>query len=300
MTNAHLDPTRRHDFVLLFDVADGNPNGDPDAGNMPRVDPDTRQGLVSDVALKRKVRDWVELAGGGAERLKIYVQSGEALNTRHQRAYTALDIKSQGSKQKAEDVERARAWMCENFYDIRMFGAVMTTGVNCGQVRGPLQLTFARSIDPILALDLSITRIAVTKEEDRVSADEAGNVTGKVSEMGRKALVPYGLYRTHGFFNANFARSTRASQEDLDLFWRALLMMWDQDRSSSRGMMSARGLYVFTHDDALGRAPAASLFDRVRIASLRGDEPTRTFDDYKVEVDDSGLPEGIGLTRLLG
>lgn len=300
MNGIHLDPHRRHDFVLLFDVSDGNPNGDPDAGNMPRVDPETRQGLVSDVALKRKVRDYVDLARGNEERFKIYVQSGEALNTRHQRAYDAEGIKSKGSKQPPAEIETARAWMCKNFYDIRMFGAVMTTGVNCGQVRGPVQMTFARSIDPILPLDLSITRVAVTKPEDLVTHDDDGKASGKVSEMGRKALVPYGLYRAHGFFTPSFAEKTGASEEDLDLFWRALMMMWDQDHSSSRGLMAARGLFVFSHDDPLGRAPAASLFDRVKVTALSADEPARSFGEYKVDIDEAGLPGEVHLTRLVG
>ena len=174
-TTVHTATDRRHDFVLLFDVQDGNPNGDPDAGNLPRIDPETMHGLVTDVAIKRKVRDWVDAMKGTEERYKIYVQkNGEALNTKHQRAYTALDIKSTGSRQKASDVDQARQWMCDNFYDVRTFGAVMTTGVNCGQVRGPLQLTFARSIDQIVPLDLSITRVAVTREEDRVSVTSDG------------------------------------------------------------------------------------------------------------------------------
>ncbi|MBI3966165.1 MAG: type I-C CRISPR-associated protein Cas7/Csd2 [Chloroflexi bacterium] len=299
-TAPYLDTARRHDFVLLFDVTDGNPNGDPDAGNLPRVDPETMQGLVSDVALKRKVRDWVDTARGAEERFKIYVQSGEALNTKHQRAYTAKNLKSTGAKQSKQDIDVARAWMCENFYDIRMFGAVMTTGVNCGQVRGSVQVTFARSIDPIVLLDLSITRVAVTREEDAkvvVADDGSGQTTGKQTEMGRKALVPYGLYRAHGFFNPHFAAQTGANEEDLDLFWQALQRMWDLDRSSSRGMMACRGLYVFSHESALGNAPAHRLFDLISIPTSRAEAP-RSFKDYEVRVDDSALPSGITLSRL--
>jgi len=220
----YADVTCRHDFVLLFDVTDGNPNGDPDAGNMPRVDPETMQGLVSDVCLKRKVRNWVDVTAGTASRMKIYVQNrGEALNTLHQRAYDALKLKSTGSKQKREDVEKVRAWMCRNFFDIRMFGAVMTTGVNCGQVRGPVQMTFARSIDPIVPLDLSITRVAITKPEDaEVVEGEESEGKGKVTEMGRKAILPYGLYRGFGFVNPHFAAQAGATTEDLALFWQAL------------------------------------------------------------------------------
>ena len=264
----YTDPSRRHDFVLLFDVMDGNPNGDP------RVDPETMQGLVTDVCLKRKVRNWIDAEFGKEKNRKIYVQNkGEALNTLHQRAYDALELESTGSKQKREDVDEARKWMCKNFYDIRMFGAVMTTGVNCGQVQGPVQLTFARSVDPIVPLDLSITRVAITRPEDAeyvAGEEDQPGEGGKVTEMGRKALVPYGLYRSHGFFTPHFAKQTRVSRDDLELFWQALQWMWDLDRSSSRGLMSVRGLYVFTHDSPLGRAHSHSLFDRVRAArSLR-------------------------------
>lgn len=299
---AYTDTTRRHDFVLFFDVADGNPNGDPDAGNLPRVDPETMQGLVTDVAIKRKVRDWVDLARGDDGRFKIYVQSGsEALNALHKRAYTALNLKSTGAKQAKDDVDKARGWMCDNFYDIRVFGAVMTTGVNCGQVRGPAQITFARSIDPIIPLDLSITRVAITKEEDAkvvVSEDGSGSNSGKNTEMGRKALVPYGLYRAHGFFNPHFAKQTGASSEDLDLFWQALQQMWDLDRSSSRGLMACRGLYVFTHDSSLGNAPAHRLFERITVSRREGVEAPRSFRDYDVVVDKANLPAGITLTKI--
>lgn len=301
MASAHLDVNRRHDFVLLFDVQDGNPNGDPDAGNLPRVDPETMQGLVSDVSIKRKVRDFVDTARGDEGRFKIYVQSGEALNTKHQRAYDALGIKSTGVKQDRGDIDRARDWMCENFYDIRMFGAVMSVGVNAGQVRGPLQLTFARSIDEIVPLDLSITRVAVTREEDArvVTSEEDGEGRGgKQSEMGRKALVPYALYRGHGFFNPHFARQTGATEEDLALFWDALGRMWDLDRSSSRGLMACRGVYVFSHESTLGNAPAHKLFERIRAARRPGVEVARQFTDYDVSVDDRDLPGGVELTRL--
>ena len=301
---AHLDVNRRHDFVLFFDVTDGNPNGDPDAGNLPRLDPETMQGLVTDVALKRKVRDWADLARGEEGRFKIYVQHrGAALNALHRRAYEELGIKSTGSKQKREDVDRAQKWMCANFYDIRIFGAVMTTGVNCGQVRGPVQLTFARSVDPVVPLDLSITRVAVTREEEAgyVSGDGDDEGTGgKETEMGRKAIVPYGLYCAHGFFNPHFAAQSGADEEDLSLFWQALQMMWDVDRSSSRGMMACRGLYVFSHESNLGNAPAAGLFDRVAVSRKEGIETPRTFADYEVTVSENQLPNGVELTRLTG
>lgn len=302
-TAMHTDTERRHDFVLLFDVTDGNPNGDPDAGNLPRVDPETMQGLVTDVALKRKVRAFVDVAQGDEGRFKIYVQSGgDALNAIHRRAYEALDMKSSGTKQNKDDVERARAWMCQNFYDIRMFGAVMTTGVNCGQVRGPIQLTFARSADAVVPLDISITRVAVTKEEDAkviVSEDTGEGKSGKQTEMGRKSLVPYGLYRAHGFFNPHFARQTGAASDDLALFWTALQMMWDLDRSASRGMMACRGLYIFTHESSLGNAPAHKLLERVAAKKHDNVIAPRSFRDYSVNVNDADMPNGVTLTRLV-
>jgi len=299
-TSIHCDVARRHDFVLLFDVCDGNPNGDPDAGNLPRIDPETMQGLVTDVAIKRKVRDWVHASAGEQEGFKIYVLAdGEALNTKHERAYTAKKLTSKGAKQPRADIELARSWMCENFYDVRTFGAVMTTGVNAGQVRGPVQLTLARSIDPITPLDLSITRVAITRPEDaEVVIDEEGKARGKSTEMGRKAIVPYGLYRAHGFFNPYFARQTGFDNADLDLLWRALTLMWDFDRSASRGQMACRGLHVFTHTSPLGDAPANKLLERVSI-SRRGDSAApRSFADYAVAVDTTGLPAAVTYTEL--
>lgn len=301
MTSIVNEPQRRHDFVLLFDVEDGNPNGDPDAGNLPRVDPETMQGIVTDVAIKRKVRDWIDARCGDERRYKIYVQnSGVALNTKHQRAYEALGLKSTGAKQRREDVDATRNWMCQNFYDIRIFGAVMSTGVNCGQVRGPVQITFGRSIDPIIQLDLSITRVAVTRPEDAVSVTGEGDgatAGGKQTEMGRKAIVPYALYRAHGFFTPHFASQTGATSEDLDLLWQALVNMWDLDHSSGRGLMACRGLYVFSHENALGNAPSHSLFER--IVTPRSTTPApRAFKDYTVSVAADGLPAGVTLTRL--
>jgi len=298
--SAYLDTNRRQDFVLFFDVADGNPNGDPDAGNLPRVDPETMQGLVTDVAIKRKIRDWVDALHGDEGAFKIYVQSGEALNTKHERAYKALDLESTGSKQDIETVDKVRAWMCQNFYDIRTFGAVMTTGVNCGQVRGPIQLTFARSIDPVVPMDVTITRVAVTREEDaRVVVDEEGKASGKQTEMGRKSIVPYGLYRAHGFFNPHFAQQTGFSEEDLALFWQALQQMWDLDRSAARGMMACRGLYAFSHESKLGNAPAHKLFERIDAHLRDGVSVPRSFRDYEVSVDGQDLPAGVVLTRLV-
>lgn len=299
-TSIHTDASKRHDFVYLFDVTDGNPNGDPDAGNLPRVDPETMHGLVTDVAIKRKVRDYVDLTRGNQPPHEIYVRnSGVALNTKHQWAYDALQIKSTGTKQKRSDVDQARAWMCARFYDVRAFGAVMTTGVNCGQVRGPIQLTFARSADVIVPLDLSITRVAITDSKDaEVVESEKGEKKGKETEMGRKALVPYGLYVGHGFFVPHFAQATGFSDEDLALFWQALQGTWDLDRSSSRGMMAFRGLYIFTHENPLGNAPAHQLIERVQPRLRPGIETPRRFTDYSIEEAESLLPEGITLTRL--
>ena len=264
------------------------------------------QGLVSDVAIKRKVRDFVDMGQGDDARCKIYIQSGsEALNTIHQRAYDDLGLKSTGSKQNRGDVSRARTWMCQNFYDIRVFGAVMTTGVNCGQVRGPLQLTFARSIDPIVPLDLAITRVAVTKAEDAEvveSEDGSGQVSGKQTEMGRKSAVPYGLYRAHGFFNPHFAEQTGVNREDLEIFWDALKMMWDLDRSASRGEMACRGLHVFSHDSKLGNAPAHRLFELVETPPSASPAP-RSFANYTVGCPANGSIEGlpgVTLTTLVG
>lgn len=299
----HTQPGLRHDFVLIFDITDGNPNGDPDGGNLPRTDPETMQGLVTDVCLKRKVRNYIDLQCGDQETTKIYIQDqGVALNDMNARAYSALGIKSTGTKQKREEVTKVRDWMCKNFYDIRMFGAVMTTGVNCGQVRGPIQLTFARSVDPIMPLDVAITRIAITKPEDAVMVsgdDDKEEGKGKTTEMGRKALIPYGLYVTRGFYSPHFAEQTGVKSTDLELFWEALVKMWDVDRSASRGMMAPRGLYVFSHESKLGNAPAHKLFDRIQPHLKVEESIPRRFTDYEVTVDDENLPEGVTLTRLI-
>lgn len=291
MSDAHLDPDRRHDFVYLFDVEDGNPNGDPDAGNLPRVDPETMQGLVTDVAVKRNIRDYVDAAKGEEGRFKIYMQHQGVLNRQHRRAYDELDIDADDPSR--EEVDEARVWMCQHFYDIRTFGAVMSTGVNAGQVRGPMQLTFARSIDPVVPMDVSITRVAITREDDADS---------KETEMGRKAIVPYGLYRGRGFYNPNFAHGeggTGFDQEDLELFWQALKMGWELDRSASRGTVALRGLYVFSHKNPLGNAPAHELFGRVNVQAREEVEAPRSFTDYEVRVEDDGLPGDVTLTRVL-
>ena len=301
----YCQANRRHDFVILFDVADGNPNGDPDAGNLPRVDPETMQGLVTDVCLKRKVRNWIDQNFRDDERMKIYIQENEALNTMHERAYTAEGIKPTGSKQKREEVRVVRKWMCDNFFDIRTFGAVMSTNINCGQVRGPVQLTFARSINPITPLDVSITRIAITRPEDMEvvvgeEGDDKGKSKGKVTEMGRKAIVPYGLYLGHGFFSPALAEDTGMNSQDLERFWEALQLMWDIDRSASRGLMTCRGLYVFTHEKRYGNAPSHTLFELVSAGLKDGIESPRSFADYQVSIDEAGLPEGVKLNRLIG
>jgi CRISPR-associated protein Csd2 len=298
------DVNRRHDFVMLFDVTDGNPNGDPDAGNLPRVDPETMQGLVTDVCLKRKVRNYVDQNKGTEERNKIYVEHHGVLNLQHQRAYdNAKDksgnpIKSKGSKQDRDTIKVARDWMCNNFYDIRLFGAVMTTGVNCGQVRGPMQLTFARSVDAVVPLDISITRVAVTRAEDSVTSEEGEG--GKQTEMGRKALVPYGLYRGHGFFNPALGKDTGVTEEDLALFWKALREMWDIDRSASRGLMALRGLYVFSHESDKGNAPAHVLFETLTVKRRDGVMAPRAFEDYEVSILEGEVPAGVVLTRVVG
>jgi CRISPR-associated protein Csd2 len=291
------DPNRRHDFVLLFDVQDGNPNGDPDAGNLPRTDPETGQGIATDVCLKRKVRDWVDATRGGEDRYKIYVQRLSYLYDQQARAYKALGLDSKNDKH----IDDASRWMCENFYDIRMFGAVMSLKeYNAGQVRGPVQLTFARSIDRIGYLDLSITRVALTKPGDRSDRDEADEDAAPThGTMGRKATVPYGLYRAHGFFTPHFARQTGVTGEDLGLFWDALVNMWDLDHSSSRGLQACRGLYVFSHDRPYGNAPAHRLFELVDTPPSDAKAP-RSIRDYRVSVDDAAVPAGVTLTRLVG
>lgn len=291
MTNPiYCDPEKRHDFVFLFDVTNGNPNGDPDAGNLPRVDPETMHGLVTDVSIKRKIRDWVDLTHGSKERYKIYVQNkGIALNELHSRAYTAINVKSTGPKQKSDEVDQARRWMCENFYDVRAFGAVMMTKINCGQVRGPIQLTFAKSINPITPLDMAITRVAIT---------QIG--TDKTTEMGRKAIVPYALYMGYGFVVPHFAQQTGFSAEDLQLFWSALQSAWDIDRSASRGMLALRGLYVFTHSSSLGNAHAHRLFAHINPQLAKGVQVPRCFTDYDITVDAAALPDGVTLSILEG
>jgi CRISPR-associated protein Csd2 len=373
----HLDPQRRHDFVLIFDVTDGNPNGDPDGGNTPRTDAETSHGLVTDVCLKRKIRNYVstyaehEATEAQKKRLNIFVEHHGVLNNQIRRAYTeqgiptgkpASDVvqdsavlgilrehkhllpaaftftdsegvaeedvvptlaysgeltdaelkeelekteemyqnkavkkfidalvKKAGKPDKSRaNAEKARTWMCENFYDVRMFGAVMSTGLNAGQVRGPVQLTFARSFDPVLPQDLAVTRVAVTDAKD----------AEKLQTIGRKTLIPYGLYMARGFYSPSLAAQTGVTGQDLELLWESLVKMWDFDRSASRGLMAPRGLYVFSHESKLGNAPAHKLFERITAKLNKLSEPPRKFGDYAVSIDEVDLPQGVTLTRL--
>ena len=281
----------RYDFVLLFDVKDGNPNGDPDAGNLPRTDAETGHGLVTDVCIKRKVRNYVGLVKEEKPPYEIYVKEKAILNKQHERAYIGIGaedmLKGDDKKRKGGDkVEEAKLWMCKNFFDVRTFGAVMSTGVNCGQVRGPVQLTFARSVQPIIALEHSITRMAVATEAE---AEKQG---GDNRTMGRKHTIPYGLYRAHGFISAHLADQTGFSEDDLALIFEALGSMLDHDRSAARGEMSTRGLYVFEHESKLGNAQAYALFDRLTITPKDTEQVARSFDAYSVNFD--GKPLAIG------
>ena len=275
------------DFVYIFDVQDGNPNGDPDAGNLPRVDAETGMGLVTDVCLKRKVRNYVQVAKGMAPGYDIFIKEKAVLNTLIDAAHDEDKVKAAKDKTSA-----ARDVMCQKYYDIRAFGAVMSTGKNAGQVRGPIQLTFARSVSPIAAAEHSITRMAVATEKE---AEKQG---GDNRTMGRKATVPYGLYVCHGFVSANLAKQTGFSEEDLDLFFEALRNMFDVDRSAARGLMSAQKLIVFKHDSVLGNAPANKLFDLVKIEKKSEGAP-RSFNDYEVTIDKSDLPAGVMVEELI-
>ena len=296
----------RHDFVLLFEVRDGNPNGDPDAGNLPRVDAVSGHGIVTDVSLKRKVRNFVGLVKDDVPPHRIYVREHGVLNDLHAEAYEATGhgdklVKAEKKRTGGDAVDDARRWMCEHFYDVRTFGAVMSTGINCGQVRGPVQLTFGRSIEPITSLEHSITRMAVATRE------EAEKQQGDNRTMGRKSTVPYGLYRAHGFVSSFLARQTGFDTNDLDLLWLALAGMFDHDRSAARGEMATRGLYVFEHESELGNAPAYALFDQLTVhRSDASDGAARGFLDYDVRfggasMDVGGTVEahgGVTLRRL--
>jgi CRISPR-associated protein Csd2 len=297
----------RYDFVLLFDVLDGNPNGDPDAGNLPRVDAESGHGLVTDVCLKRKVRNYVQLKGEEKSPNLIFVKEKSVLNDTIESAYTALKIDlskepadpADGKKRKTsgvgmgKEVEKARMFMCQNYYDIRTFGAVLSTGANAGQVRGPVQFTFARSVDPIVALEHSITRMAVT------TAADSEKQSGDNRTMGRKFTVPYGLYCAHGFVSAPLAKQTGFTQSDLDLLFEALGNMFEHDRSAARGMMSTRGLYIFEHESTMGNAQAHDLFKLITVKRKDMSVAARDFDAYEVTVS-SEIPAGVKLIRKVG
>jgi len=279
----------RYDFVLIFDVLDGNPNGDPDAGNLPRLDPETGCGLVTDVCLKRKIRNYVQITKGLSSPFDIFVKEKAVLNKLIDEAHEQESVKS---KEKGEKTEEARKWMCSKYFDIRTFGAVLSTGKNAGQVRGPVQLTFARSVDPIVTLEHSITRMAVATEA------EAGKQGGDNRTMGRKNTVPYGVYVGHGFISAHLAAQTGFTEDDLNLLWEALKNMFEHDRSAARGTMSMQKLVVFKHDTALGNAPAHELFKRVSLKKKDLEKPARSFDDYDCSVDEQGLPSGITIESI--
>ena len=296
-----MEPIKnRYEFVVLFDVENGNPNGDPDAGNMPRIDPETGYGLVTDVCLKRKIRNYVETAKEGEPGYRIYVKDGVPLNRSDAEAcaYVGVDEKKLKESKKKDDKldEKIRDFMCSNFYDTRTFDAVMTTFVtaslNCGQVRGPVQIGFARSIDPIIPQEVTITRVTFTTEKEAES--KSGN-----TQMGKKYIVPYGLYRAEGYISANLARKTTGfSEDDLELLWQAILNMFELDRSAARGNMAVRELIVFKHDSELGNAPAYKLFDLVKVSRNEGVTAPRAYSDYTVSVNEDNLPEGVTCIRM--
>ena len=311
----------RYDFVYFFDITDGNPNGDPDAGNLPRLDPETNHGLVSDVSLKRKIRNYVEFAREGQDGFHIYVQEGAILNDQHRKAYVALrpgdnKVTKDAKLNPKDDVEalKLKDFMCANFFDVRTFGAVMSTGVNCGQVRGPVQVTFAQSIEPIVPVEISITRMAATNEAEKKQKAEGDDSNDRTDNrtMGRKHIVPYGLYRAHGFISAKLSERTGFGEADLELLFEALGSMFEHDHSAARGEMSSRKLIIFKHDCALGKAPAHALFDRVSIGrNVEGEiravddrglgnlAPARKFADYTISIDRTDLPPGIEIIERL-
>lgn len=282
----------RYEFVMLFDAENGNPNGDPDAGNMPRTDPETSLGIVTDVCLKRKIRNFVELYKEGEPGYNILIKADKALNTKFTAAYDALGLEKGQKGKKPEDVKKAQKYICDNYFDVRTFGAVMSTGDDpCGIVRGPVQLNFARSLDPVSVQDITITRQAVTTQKDFTER--------KQSEMGKKSLIPYGLYRAEGYVSAMLAqRVTGFSEEDLELLWTAIINMFEGDRSAARGKMSMRKLFVFKHASALGNAPAQTLFDKIQVQKKEGVNPPRAYTDYTVTVD-RNMPDGVELIEKL-
>lgn len=333
MPNTSPALTRRHDFVLLFDVTNGNPNGDPDAGNLPRLDPETNCGLVSDVCLKRKVRNFVELfpPRSNGKGYRIYVTEGAILNNKHREAFAAVRGESEEirtakklSPKGEEEAAKIRQWMCDNFYDIRTFGAVLSTGINAGQVRGPVQFTFARSVEPVLPLEIAITRMAATNEAEKAQREIVSNDEQRTDNrtMGRKHVIPYGLYCAHGFVSAPLAshavKGTGYTEADLELLWTALRSMFEHDRSAARGEMATRKLVIFEHQSALGNAHAEELFERVKVWRKRPDAdstdprelhaigsktiedwpPARSYADYAVTIDETDMPSGVSVRQL--
>ncbi len=297
---------KRYDFILLFDVKDGNPNGDPDAGNLPRIDGESGHGLVTDVCLKRKIRNYVALKHNELSPYSIFIKEKSVLNNTIEQAYKALGINvndtpsdpADGKKRnkpgagQGKEVDRARQFMCQNFYDIRSFGAVLSTGANAGQVRGPVQLTFGRSIDPIVSLEHSITRMAVATEAE---AEKQG---GDNRTMGRKSTIPYGLYKSFGFISAPLANQTGFTQDDLDLLWESLVYMFEHDRSAARGFMSTRKLVIFEHSSSMGDAQVQKLFDSVSISRVTEDKPARDFSDYIITINKDAIPSGIRIIEM--
>ncbi len=280
----------RYEFILLFDVKNGNPNGDPDGGNLPRIDPETGHGITTDVCLKRKVRNYVELVKEDQTPYNIYVKEKGILTERRKPAYDTVKDETD----KSIKISKARAWMCKNFFDVRTFGAVMSVKENnCGQVRGPVQLAFSQSIDPIVPMEATITRMAVE------TAKEARSQGGDNRTMGRKAYIPYGLYRAHGFISAPLAKQTGFTEDDLQLLWNALSNMFDHDRSATRGEMASQKLIVFKHDSELGNSPAHKLFDLVTVERVDTDLPARKFSDYNVTIDEEKVPEGVNMVEVL-
>lgn len=293
MTASESPISNRFEFVLLYDVENGNPNGDPDAGNLPRIDPETGFGIVTDVCLKRKIRNYAELVKGDATGYRIHIKEGTPLNQNHVEAYKSVEGLEPGKKTDAAGVNKARKWMCANFFDVRTFGAVMSTGDNCGQVRGPVQINFSRSIDPIVQQEVAITRQAVTRIED----------IDKERTIGRKQIVPYGLYRAEGYVSAKLAndpnKGTGFSEEDLALLWDALINMFEHDHSAARGKMATRKLVIFKHESDLGNAPSHQLFDLVKVARKPGVDVPRSYSAYDVQVDTTGAPDGVEVIERL-
>ncbi len=313
----------RYDFIVFFDVINGNPNGDPDAGNTPRLDPETNRGLVTDVSLKRKIRNYLDLTRSGEPGFNIYVQESSILNEQHRKAYrhTRPDDAKVGKEAKLNPKDDGEAkslqrFMCENFFDVRTFGAVMSTNINCGQVRGPVQLSFAQSVEPIIPLEITITRMAATNEKEKAATLQGGedkeNERTENRTMGRKHIVPYGLYRAHGFVSAKLAERTGFSEADLTILFEAVAAMFEHDRSAARGEMAVRRLIIFKHDNALGNAPAHRLFERVETKRTDGTvdypigapeiahwPPARSIKDYRIVIDDHALPDGVTIIDRL-